>query len=856
MIAKRVPRRKDTSSVARLARYVVNAQGGIDPRSWSRTADYILDSDAETNDQGEKVGGVRVTNCGTDDPAAATLLIQATQAINTRSKNDKTYHLVFSFPPGEQPPLDVLHAIEDDLCASIGYADHQRISAVHIDTDHLHVHVAINKVHPTGYQNIEPYFDKRRLMEACERLEIKYGLERTNHGIGENENERPDRDKIQLGPEQQPSNRDSRFRRYLRESYNLAITERPEAQTLNGLRTLSGCHMARTPERSSMLLSGYARAGLQQRGKEHTVSVRRPGHGNRTNDGPSRRVIGAVVASIEVQSGIETLATYVARDVAPAMREAKTWQAVHDALAGHGLEMKRRDAGLVIGDAGIPLWVRASQCSREFGMKAMTDRLGPFKASSRRQQGKPGAQRAYTPRPVHKHSSTAPLFAQYQRERQERLVARKAGFAEIRRENAAYQVQLKNWQITQRALLKVGTKGVTRKLMTATLRDTSAAARQKQRAAMQARREQIHKETTMPSWADWLARQAETGNADALAVLRSRAEREQRLQGDLLTAQRAERAKAVVFNALKPTCRRDGTMSYRTIDGGMVIDRRSHVQAQKATTGAALVALTLAAEKFAGQPLIVKGADEFKRDVARLAAMHKVNVTFADPAMEAVRQSAEVGRRQAVAGQQPVPDRYSRLTDYGAAPYQHEKGARDSYFVTLEGTDGRQRTLWGVDLERALSESGATIGDRIGIEHAGAEPVTLPSGAESQRNSWRIEVAPKGKAADKETTPEPAIARGEAVDSWIEKRNAARDKLSSIDYHRRWTPADAGNVTYQGRRRMEDGSEVLLLKRGDEMLVKPSSTRTVAKASKWKIGQSVQLDARDRFIDNSRATEL
>src|SRR5690606_35510467 len=140
MIAKRIPRRAATSSMSRLVRYMVAADGGIEPESWARTADYILATKATTT-QGEKVGSYRVTNCGTDDPAQATTIIEATQASNKRSKADKTYHLVFSFPPGENPPLDVLHSIEDELCEAIGFADHQRISAVHIDTDHLHVHV-------------------------------------------------------------------------------------------------------------------------------------------------------------------------------------------------------------------------------------------------------------------------------------------------------------------------------------------------------------------------------------------------------------------------------------------------------------------------------------------------------------------------------------------------------------------------------------------------------------------------------------------------------------------------------------------------------------------------------------------
>ena len=89
MIAHRINRERKASSPARLIKYMVAAKGGIDPTSWERTADYILDS-ANGTTEGEKVASYRVTNCGTDDPADAAILIQATQAANTRSKAQKT----------------------------------------------------------------------------------------------------------------------------------------------------------------------------------------------------------------------------------------------------------------------------------------------------------------------------------------------------------------------------------------------------------------------------------------------------------------------------------------------------------------------------------------------------------------------------------------------------------------------------------------------------------------------------------------------------------------------------------------------------------------------------------------------
>lgn len=79
-----------------------------------------------------------------------------------------------------------------------------------------------------------------------------------------------------------------------------------------------------------------------------------------------------------------------------------------------------------------------------------------------------------------------------------------------------------------------------------------------------------------------------------------------------------------------------------------------------------------------------------------------------------------------------------RLVDHGAAPYEHNRQARESYFVTLENDKGEQRTVWGVDLKRALQEVAPEIGDRIGLQHEGAIPVTLPDGTHTQRNSWRV----------------------------------------------------------------------------------------------------------------------
>lgn len=78
------------------------------------------------------------------------------------------------------------------------------------------------------------------------------------------------------------------------------------------------------------------------------------------------------------------------------------------------------------------------------------------------------------------------------------------------------------------------------------------------------------------------------------------------------------------------------------------------------------------------------------------------------------------------------------LVNHGEAPFEHKKGNKPSYFVTLESDGGKQHTIWGVDLKRAIEESGALIGERIDVEHLGSQPITLPDGQNVRRNTWQV----------------------------------------------------------------------------------------------------------------------
>lgn len=147
--------------------------------SFAGLVNYIVDEQHKT----ERIGTIRATNCYSDRVDAVIAEVLNTQQMNKRAVSDKTYHLVISFRPEDQPTDEVLKAIESELCDGLGFNEYQRLSVVHHDTDHLHVHVAINKIHPERLTIHNPHYDYKIIGELCGKLEQQYGLTPDNHEV-------------------------------------------------------------------------------------------------------------------------------------------------------------------------------------------------------------------------------------------------------------------------------------------------------------------------------------------------------------------------------------------------------------------------------------------------------------------------------------------------------------------------------------------------------------------------------------------------------------------------------------------------------------------------------------------------
>jgi hypothetical protein len=105
-------------------------------------------------------------------------------------------------------------------------------------------------------------------------------------------------------------------------------------------------------------------------------------------------------------------------------------------------------------------------------------------------------------------------------------------------------------------------------------------------------------------------------------------------------------------------------------------------------------------------------------------------------------------------GEAPKPNQTTGvLIESGTAPYKFDPNEKPSFYVKVQ-TDRGERTVWGVDLERALAESrtGVKPGDRVTIENQGSKPVTVTvpvrdeagqvvgeKEVKSHRNAWTVE---------------------------------------------------------------------------------------------------------------------
>ena len=289
------------------------------------------------------------------------------------------------------------------------------------------------------------------------------------------------------------------------------------------------------------------------------------------------------------------------------------------------------------------------------------------------------------------------------------------------------------------------------------------------------------------------ARKAAASNAKGEDV-----SKENGIEGDPLDP---GKLKASMFDGIKYEYDKDAdSVHYRRESDGTELfeDKGSRIEMKETSAQTIETALLLAQERFKkGTPLTITGDEEFKRDAARIAgklgipiknkdlleiwqqARDKAAMGISDeepdiaprngfsgdeakqdlhkagpaPEQEQATPDGEKGKARASSSREPATGKETpvpgatpsqgvtpslfKLLDHGNAPYQFKEGESKSYFVKTQDNAGKEHVVWGVDLQRAMEDSGATKGDLMTIKNQGKEEVVVKVVDEHGQEQWK-----------------------------------------------------------------------------------------------------------------------
>ncbi len=105
--------------------------------------------------------------------------MNAVASRNLRCK-DPVFTFILSWPEHESPHHDVIFDAANHALQSLGLGEHQSVVAIHSNTDNIHCHVAVNRIHPITFRSQHLEWSIKTLHRAARESEIKHGWSNDN----------------------------------------------------------------------------------------------------------------------------------------------------------------------------------------------------------------------------------------------------------------------------------------------------------------------------------------------------------------------------------------------------------------------------------------------------------------------------------------------------------------------------------------------------------------------------------------------------------------------------------------------------------------------------------------------------
>ncbi|MFA0921631.1 hypothetical protein ALP73_200274 [Pseudomonas coronafaciens pv. garcae] len=585
MIGKIGGKRGDgKTSFRSLSKYINSFREGVNPETGEVT-----------------LGTVSVeTNCISE--STAWIEMWGTSVRSTRTK-DPVMHLVLSWSEGENPSDQQAFDAGRFALSAIGLEGHEYLSAVHRDTDNAHLHIMVNKVHPETHRVPKMSFSKFSLDKAMRQIEIDQGWKHDN------------------GPF---SVKDVDGRKLIDWTYESASDR---------LNAKSG-----------------TRADLPEKARQHEVYT-----GNES-----------LAAYAKVQPKKDAFELLKSRDA--------SWSNLHGVLARYGLELRpanERNSSFYVASAGDTSNTRIKASDMGLGGGKLIKQLGPYEPlkeryvnrneeeaktySKHRPLRDPAKREEAREQRAKDRADLRSKYDQFVTEWQANKATARAALSEIHK--ARGKALTERHKVQREAIKGSGLDSNQRKALSSVAAFNLASERAELKAIMKAENAAFRKEKH-PSYRDWVADRAETGDPAAIAQLRGFAYAEKRKgkhaqQPEVSDAQRPYFA-AASDNDIDPArpvrlseCvtwavdRSTGAVDYSVNDRKAFRDEGRCITFNSESRNDAdsiEVGLLLAKEKFGA--VSVHGSQEFRDRVLATAVERRLDVRFADPALEQQRKDA------------------------------------------------------------------------------------------------------------------------------------------------------------------------------------------------------------------------
>jgi hypothetical protein len=146
---------------------------GKSGKGFTGTINYLLDGPRGPERLPHRVTWTETRNLFDPDPRRTARYMRAIADASTRVKKP-VYHFIISWTAAEAPSPTVMAEIADATCRDLGLDEHQRLYVAHHDTQNPHVHVVVNRIHPTRHKAWKASHDFALLERSMARQAVAH----------------------------------------------------------------------------------------------------------------------------------------------------------------------------------------------------------------------------------------------------------------------------------------------------------------------------------------------------------------------------------------------------------------------------------------------------------------------------------------------------------------------------------------------------------------------------------------------------------------------------------------------------------------------------------------------------------